>query len=156
MKTLARPGDRAEILRRLKQVRPESPARWGRMSAHQMVCHVGDCNRMATGERLVRLPTGRLRRPAIQRLIRWYGLYLPIPWPRGIRTRAELDQERLGTRPGDFAQDLACAVQSVEVLATRPDDFVWPVHPLFGVMSGADWLRWGYLHTDHHLRQFGA
>jgi hypothetical protein len=29
-------------------------------------------------------------------------------------------------------------------------------HPLFGRMSDADWLRWAYLHADHHLRQFGA
>jgi hypothetical protein len=27
-------------------------------------------------------------------------------------------------------------------------------HPLFGSMEHADWMRWGYLHTDHHLRQF--
>jgi hypothetical protein len=29
-------------------------------------------------------------------------------------------------------------------------------HPIFGPMSKADWLRWGYLHMDHHLRQFGC
>jgi hypothetical protein len=25
--------------------------------------------------------------------------------------------------------------------------------PIFGRMSDAEWLRWGYLHTDHHRRQ---
>jgi hypothetical protein len=29
-------------------------------------------------------------------------------------------------------------------------------HPVFGAMSDSAWRRWGYLHTDHHLRQFGA
>jgi len=29
-------------------------------------------------------------------------------------------------------------------------------HPLFGPMSRAEWLRWGYLHMDHHFRQFGV
>ena len=28
-------------------------------------------------------------------------------------------------------------------------------HPIFGAMSVKDWMRWGYLHADHHLRQFG-
>jgi len=28
-------------------------------------------------------------------------------------------------------------------------------HSLFGQMSYVDWMRWGYLHTDHHLREFG-
>jgi hypothetical protein len=31
-------------------------------------------------------------------------------------------------------------------LARRP-------HFLFGRLS--EWARWGYLHMDHHLRQFG-
>ena len=26
---------------------------------------------------------------------------------------------------------------------------------LWGKMSARDWMRWGYLHADHHLRQFG-
>jgi hypothetical protein len=25
----------------------------------------------------------------------------------------------------------------------------------FGAMIPRDWQRWGYRHTDHHLRQFG-
>lgn len=29
-------------------------------------------------------------------------------------------------------------------------------HSMFGVMTPADWLIWGYPHTDHHLRQFGV
>jgi hypothetical protein len=28
-------------------------------------------------------------------------------------------------------------------------------HPIFGRITRAEWLRWGYLHADHHLRQFG-
>jgi Protein of unknown function (DUF1569) len=29
------------------------------------------------------------------------------------------------------------------------------LHPLFGRMSASSWMRWAYLHADHHLRQFG-
>jgi hypothetical protein len=98
MKTLAREEDTAEILRRIRQVRPDSVRRWGCMSAHQMVCHLTDACRMALGETAVSSATGRLRRP----------------------------------------------------------DFNWPVHPIFGRMSHREWLRWAYLHADHHLRQFGV
>jgi hypothetical protein len=28
-------------------------------------------------------------------------------------------------------------------------------HGAFGPMTPADWHRWAYRHTDHHLRQFG-
>ena len=51
MKTLAHEQCRAELLRRLATVRPESAARWGRMSSHQMLCHLGDACRVALGEK---------------------------------------------------------------------------------------------------------
>jgi uncharacterized protein DUF1569 len=28
-------------------------------------------------------------------------------------------------------------------------------HPAFGPMTRTHWMRYAYLHTDHHLRQFG-
>jgi hypothetical protein len=37
-----------------------------------------------------------------------------------------------------------------------PGTLVGQAHPIFGPMSDAAWLRWGYLHMDHHLRQFGV
>jgi hypothetical protein len=52
MRTLARPDDLANIVSRLHTVRPDSPAKWGRMSAHQMICHLGDGARMATGQKV--------------------------------------------------------------------------------------------------------
>ncbi len=29
-------------------------------------------------------------------------------------------------------------------------------HPVFGLMTRAQWGRWAYRHMDHHLRQFGV
>ena len=29
-------------------------------------------------------------------------------------------------------------------------------HPVLGRLTRRQWMRWSYLHTDHHLRQFGA
>lgn len=153
MKTLARPRDKAEILRRLKTVRPESARRWGRMSAHQMVCHVGDALRMAMGHRPVTPATGLLQ----QTIVKWIALYAPLRWPTGrIRTCPEIDQELGGTRPVDFTADLAQVEALVEAVTALERSFDWPPHPVFGRVSNAGWLRWGYLHLDHHLRQFGA
>jgi hypothetical protein len=152
MKTLARERYQAEIVRRLRTVRPESTRRWGRMSAHQMICHLTDSSRMATGQKPVSDATGPLQKT----LVKWIALYLPLPWPRGILTRPEIDQELGGTCPGDFAADVAELEALTErmVIDQRRSD--WPTHPIFGRMSEADWLRWAYLHMDHHLRQFGA
>jgi hypothetical protein len=152
MKTLARPRDKAEILRRLRDVRPESVRRWGRMSAHQMVCHLGDSFRMAMADKPVSDATSLLHRT----VVKWIALYAPLRWVPGIRTIPEIDQERGGTRPTDFAADIAQVEALMEVVTAPARSFDWPLHPVFGRMSDRAWLRWGYLHTDHHLRQFGA
>src|SRR5687767_12301595 len=150
---MARQGDRAELLQRLRSVRPESARRWGRMSAHQMVCHLNDSFRMGLGHKPVSHATGLLQRT----IVKWVALYLPLRWPGGrLVTRPEIDQEVGGTRPGDFAADIAELEALVDLVTTQAKSLDWPPHPIFGRMSEADWLRWGYLHTDHHLRQFGA
>lgn len=152
MKSLRRQRDKTEILRRLKTLQPDSLRRWGRMTPHQMVCHLNDSLRVATGQRVVSPATGPLQ----VTLVKWIALYVPLPWPSGIQTRPEVDQELGGTKPVDFAADLAEQETLLEFVGTRPGGADWPRHPIFGRMSEANWLRWAYLHTDHHLRQFGV
>ena len=151
MNTLARERCTAEILRRLGALRPDSGRRWGRMTPHQMVCHLTDSCRMALGEKPVRRATG-LVPPTV---IKWIALYLPVPWPPGVLTVPEIDQEHGGTCPGEFDADLAELERLMTQLAAQ-QRFDCPSHPIFGRMSRANWLRWGYLHADHHLRQFGV
>jgi hypothetical protein len=152
MKTLARARDKAEVLERLRRVRHDSGRQWGRMSAHQMVCHLSDAFRMALGQK----PVSRASGPLSATIIKWIALYAPMRWPPGIVTRPEVDQEVGGTRPVDFDADVAEVERLVEIVATARAPFPWPAHPIFGRMSHAEWLRWAYLHMDHHLRQFGT
>ncbi len=151
MKTLARERDTAELFERLKLLHPDCARRWGRMSAHQVVCHLADACRMAMGEKPVSDASGLPQRT----IIKWVALYAPMTWPPGILTRPEIDQEVSGTSPLDFAADMAHLEVLLAALAARRGAR-WPVHPIFGPMSESAWLRWGYLHVDHHLRQFGV
>lgn len=152
MHTLADEHTRAAILHRLRTLRSEAPRRWGRMSAHQMVCHLADACRMAIGDRPVSGTPNMVGRT----LLKWSVLYVPIPWPPGVPTNPELDQRCSGTPPSDFARDLEDVETQLQRLTERRDTAGWPPHPVFGAMSRADWMRWAYLHTDHHLRQFGV
>jgi len=151
MKTLARPEDRDELLRRLRRVRPESPRRWGRMSAHQMMCHLADAFRMALGDKAV----GGTSTAFGRTLLKYLVLYAPLRWPEGVATSPEIDQHGGGTIPVEFAADVAQVERLMEVAAAAKGQ-AWPPHPVFGRMSDAQWHRWGYLHVDHHLRQFSA
>lgn len=150
MHTFAHDADVEEILRRLRALSPASPRRWGKMSAHQMVCHLSDACRLAIGDR----PARSVSKAHHRTVIKWMALYWPRPWPAGIETVPEVDQMKDGTCPTDFARDLAEAEALLRAIAARRNAD-WPVHPIFGALSEAQWLRWTYLHADHHLRQFG-
>ena len=123
------------------------------MSAPQAVCHLSDAFRAVMGRKPISPATGPLQRT----IVKWIALYAPLPWPGGrILTRPEIDQESGGTKPVDFAADVAELGALIEVFTATTRSSGWGPHPIFGPLSEAAWLRWGYLHTDHHFRQFGA
>ena len=77
-----------------------------------------------------------------------------MQWPHGVATRPEMEQGIGGTAPVEFLEDREKLVALIERFVKK--GFDWAEHPVFGEMSEKDWMRWGYLHCDHHLRQFGA
>jgi hypothetical protein len=88
--------------------------------------------------------------------VKWIALYVPINWPKGVKTRPEMDQEKGGTSPVEFKKDIEELKRLVGHFTQKERKFEWQPHPLFGRMSDEEWLRWGYLHMDHHFRQFGV
>jgi hypothetical protein len=152
MKTLSNPQDKEELLRRLETIQPSSPRRWGKMSAHQMLCHLSDGCRMYMGDTKVEPAHGTLK-PVV---LRWVAIWSPMPWPKSYPTAPELDQEGKGTPPAEFEADKRELCRLLERLARRPKDFLWQPHPHFGQMSEDSWMRLAYLHASHHLTQFGA
>src|SRR5688572_3406845 len=89
MKTLARQRDHTEILERLTGVRPECARRWGRMSVHQMVCHLNDSFRVMTGERIASPAVGPLQRTLVK-----------MDRPLRPLAMAGWDSDTTGNRPG--------------------------------------------------------
>jgi hypothetical protein len=153
MKRLDNQSDKAMLLHRLRQVTAESPRRWGKMTPHQMICHLHDSFKSVIGEREV---LGDKSNLLTRTVVRWIALYAPLKWPHGVPTMPENDQEQGGTPPEDFRRDLDALAVMVERVTAAERDFQWRRHPLFAEMSERDWMRWGYLHVDHHLRQFGV
>jgi hypothetical protein len=152
MKRLDNLQEKLEILRRLRNVRPASNGLWGRMSPHQMICHLKDSFQMAFGEKQVKSIGNIFHRT----LAKWIAFSVPLPIPKNRPTLPEINQEIKGTCPQDFEKDLAELVKLVERFAEQADAFYAMDHPIFGTMSAKQWARWGYLHTNHHLRQFGV
>jgi Protein of unknown function (DUF1569) len=150
MKTLRDPATQREIRERVRQVAPDTPRQWGRMTAHQMICHLADSFRGVLGEKTLSL----VPVPLPRKIMKFIALRLPMQWPHGLKTIPEIDQHIGGTRPAEFAADVASLALLVERFVSHSRT-LGPTHPFFGPMAESDWMRWGYLHTDHHLRQFG-
>jgi hypothetical protein len=152
MNTLADERCLTDTLRRLRSLRADTPRQWGKMSAHQMVCHLCDSFKIATGEKIA-APVGGI---AQRTIIKWLALYAPLRWPPDIPTRPEVDQFDAGTKPTEFAADVAALEAIVRRIAANSHALAGRSHPIFGRMAPGTWLRWGYLHMDHHFRQFGV
>jgi hypothetical protein len=149
MRTLAAAADRESILQRIASLTQSDGRLWGKMSVRQMVCHLCDAYRLPLGEKTASPATGFLQRT----VMKWIALQLPLKWPHGVATRPEMEQGVGGTPPAEFERDRADLLSIVcrfcDTAATAAP------HPFFGAMSQQEWLRWSYLHADHHLRQFG-
>ena len=149
MKTLSNPSDQNGLLIRLNKLTANTKPLWGDMSAHQMVCHLSDSFRASLGEKYVSPSSTILKRTALK----WVALWLPLRWPHGVKTRPEMDQQQGGTAPVEFASDLEKFRMLFGRFCTSEGEFA--PHGMFGQMSRTERMRHGYLHIDHHLRQFG-
>ena len=152
MKTITHPQVRSEVIARLRKLEPNTPRKWGKMNAHQMVCHLKDSHSVVMGE----MKAADKSNPVSRTVVRLIALRVPMQWPKGVATVPELDQAAGGgTRPVVFENDRLCLIELIDRFSAPRRDFTFDRHPIFGTMSDWEWSRWGYLHTDHHLRQFG-
>lgn len=152
MKSLNNKADKQELLERLRNITTQSPRQWGTMTAPQMICHLNDAFKAAMGERAVSGRGNFFTRTALK----WIALQVPVKWVKGFKTMPEIDQQIAGTPPAEFEKDITELRHLLDRIVQREKDFEWRPHPVFGSMSEQEWLRWGYLHVDHHLRQFGS
>ena len=150
MKTVANADVLRSLKSRLQRLRPDTQCRWGTLTPHEMICHLGDATEMVTLARPRKVPVRIRNRPLVKLIVLWS----PVPWPRGVKTNPMHDPRAEGTRPSEFSKDLERLIAGMDQLATANDGLLEPAHGLFGTMSTRDWQRWSYKHTDHHLRQF--
>ena len=150
MKTLSNRQDFDSIRSRIESLTADDQRLWGSMTVGGMVCHLSDAFKVAAGEK----PTAKSWFGVIPGpVMKWMALRAPVKWPPGVKTIPEVEQGVGGTPPAEFATDLSILLDSLETFMAHSGK--WPRHAIFGAMTASDWMRWGFLHADHHLRQFG-
>jgi hypothetical protein len=149
-RTLADAGAVEALVARLEKLHDKRPRAWGKMTAHEMLCHLGDSFAGVLGERPIAPADTWLNRT----FIKYIALHTNVTWPKGSPTRPEVDQTRNGTTPSDFQRDRERVITLLRRFAAP--DARYDRHPIFGPLTRDEWLVWGYRHTDHHLRQFAV
>lgn len=137
---------RSQIISRIGGLRRDTPRRWGKMSADQMLWHVSGGLLMALGQ--IDVPPRKLPMP--RPLVRFFVLNLP--WPKGVPTMPMF----VASGSYDFESERARCLRLIDQLAAKRLDERWPMHPLLGEVSGRDASRLQAKHLDHHLKQFGV
>jgi hypothetical protein len=150
MRSLAEPNAPRLLVDRLRRVTPQSLRRWGRMSPQEMVCHLADAYRHAMGE----IPASPVDTLLTRTVIKTFALWSPFPWPPGYPTRPEVDPQRAGRKPANFVRDRDQVETELYRFIDAVHRGVMASHSIFGRLGAREWLRWGWLHADHHLRQF--
>lgn len=154
MPTLWNADTRARLRRRVDALRPDSRPLWGRFTAPQMLAHLTESLRMATGE----LPVppaawvpGLLRVPPFKHLFAFV-----LPMPKGLPTLPELLARPATIDAAGWAAERRAFDAALERFAGRSPRDAWPEHPAFGRFTGKEWGAQLYRHLDHHCRQFGV
>jgi len=134
VKTVADLAVLRSLAERLRALSPDSQRRWGTLTAHEMLCHLGDTADMVLGIR----PRSRALPLRRRRIVKWVGLWTPFRWPHGWQTNPLHNPRVDGTRPSEFARDLKRAIAGIEGIAVSGPDALDPVHGFFGTMSVVD------------------
>lgn len=150
MTTLFDPETGKRFRARVDALRPGAAARWGKMNARQMLCHLTDSFRVALGEVPVVPKWTPLRLSLLRRLF-----VFTLPTPKGkVPTTPEFQR----TEPGEWESDVAAWNAAFDRFVLRAGEKSprWGTHPAFGDLDTEEWGRLAARHCDHHLTQFGV
>jgi Protein of unknown function (DUF1569) len=139
----------AALLQRVQRLRADSPARWGRMDAAQMLAHCQQPLRVVLGDlRMKRGLAGYLFGGLARK-----SMLGPRPYKLNLPTAPEF---RIRD-PRDFERERAALVALVQRCAAGgPAAITRDPHPFFGPLTTEEWEGHMLKHLDHHLRQFGV
>lgn len=141
---------RHEIVSALAELSEDRVARWGRMTAQQMVEHLIWGFELSTGQAQVECTIPAADLPRMKRF-----LWSNRPTPQEFMNPA-LASGLPPSRYANLAQAKASLGQQLErFLEESVRAAMLYTHPIFGPIGYEEWHRTHYKHAHHHLLQFG-
>lgn len=146
VKNLFDPAVKAEIIARINQLRPDSPAKWGKMNVSQMLAHCQKPLGVAVGDHSLKANfIIRLIGPLFKK-----KLFNEKPFKKGLPT----DKSFIISDARDFENEKKKMIGMINAFSA--DAMSGEPHPFFGKLTKDEWSRGTWKHLDHHLQQFGV
>lgn len=150
MKNIFDPQVTSELILRVNQLKPESPALWGKMTVDQMLAHCCVAYEMAFTNKHPKPNT--LMRFLLKAFVK-KGVVNEVPYSKNIRTAPAF----IITERKNFEEEKARLINNLEhTLSLGRDHFEGKESLSFGPMTAHEWNNQFYKHLDHHLTQFGV
>ena len=141
----------SEVKTRIGKLEPQTPRRWGKMAAAQMLAHCSMSMQWAVGE--VVPEKGALAVRLMGRLVKPMVFRNEDPLRKNSPTASSLvvaDDRDLGHERDRLLGLIERFEAGGAAGCTRNP------HSFFGKMTPEQWAILMYKHLDHHLRQFGV
>ncbi|CAN5405110.1 hypothetical protein BH11BAC1_BH11BAC1_08380 [soil metagenome] len=135
----------------LKKLSPETPAKWGQMNAQQMVEHLTDYVRIASGKNPVKIVTSEEQLPAFKKFLESEKQFRPgtvNPLNSGAPNALRL--KNIVEAINEYLSEME---QLHDIFKREPGKIT--AHPAFGNLNYDEWIRLQYKHLIHHGNQFG-
>jgi hypothetical protein len=150
MKNIFDPQVTAELISRVNQLKPETPALWGKMTVDQMLAHCCVAYEMAFTNKHPK--PNALMRFLLKAFVK-NGVVNEVPYKRNIRTA----QVFIISGRKIFEEEKDRLIKYLgHTLTLGKDHFEGKESISFGPMTAQEWNNLFYKHLDHHLTQFGV
>ena len=135
----------------LKRLTPDTPRKWGQMNAQQMVEHLADYVRIASGKDPVQVMTVDEHLPAYKRFLESDKQFRPeTKNPLNTGAPNPVRNKNLDEAISEYLAEMKDFYSTF-----KNDPAKTTAHPSFGYLSAEGWLLLQYKHLTHHARQFG-
>jgi hypothetical protein len=137
--------------KRVCAIAPAAARRWGTLSLAQMFAHLRITFEISLEERAAKDESRPWLLPVL-----WVLLFrLWTDWPKG---KIKASPQFLDDSANDVELERALLLESMRrfVQRSESDPGHMALEPMLGRVSLESWQRIHGVHTDHHLRQFGA
>lgn len=149
MNSIFDPNDNQFLIERINKLSPQTQALWGKMSVGQMLSHMHEPLLVMRGEKVLKFTLlGML-----------FGNYLKKKYlkDRGFDKNLPTHTQSRVTNPKQFEVEKEKLIQTLIYFRENGSSVITKnKHPFFGNMTHEEWGDMMYIHTDHHLKQFGV